>query len=455
MKLKSVSLLLIWVLLGGGTACAEEPTPSTLHLKLEEAVRVALVKSPRIKQVLARLRIAQEQVEIAAAPSRPVVSFNGEIGRVQPAQTPTVPASLSGVQGNFQTDPSFSFTTLEGRFSLRQLLYDGGLVANRIAAARLNAESTEFTALHQWRTLHTEIQAAYINVLMSQQLISNAEATVELAQKNLHTAEKRFEVGQVPRGDIIQAQVPLAQAQLELEQAKFQHRSNKEQLLLLLGLPQDLPLTIDDLQTVPPLELSMEEAVEKALARRYDFLAAQAEAEAAGKELRAAHKEDDPRLSLTGSLDPIGFDGSSIAPGGYRVALRLEWPIFNGNIVEHQIKKAEAQQDLRLASLDQKRQEVVREVREAYRAVEAARIAKDSTQLQFEGATESVRVAQGQYRAGLANFLAVNQQQRDLVRARAAQTQSVYDYLLARARLDLAMGADVLADLQLAQGSKP
>ena len=59
------------------------------------------------------------------------------------------------------------------------------------------------------------------------------------------------------------------------------------------------------------------------------------------------------------------------------------------------------------------------------------------------------------YRAGLANFLAVNQQQRDLVRARAAQTQSVYDYLLARARLDLAMGADVLADLQLAQGSKP
>ena len=80
---------MIWVLLACGAACAEEPEPSTLHLKLEEAVRVALVKSPRIKQVLARLKIAQEQVEIAAAPSRPVVNFNGEIGRVQPAQTPT------------------------------------------------------------------------------------------------------------------------------------------------------------------------------------------------------------------------------------------------------------------------------------------------------------------------------------------------------------------------------
>ena len=61
---------MIWVLLACGAACAEEPEPSTLHLKLEEAVRVALVKSPRIKQVLARLKIAQEQVEIAAAPSR-------------------------------------------------------------------------------------------------------------------------------------------------------------------------------------------------------------------------------------------------------------------------------------------------------------------------------------------------------------------------------------------------
>lgn len=432
-----------------GMASSDEP--STLHLKLDEAVRVALAKSPRIQQVLAELQIAREDVELAAAPARPVLSFQSEVGRVQPAQTPTVPASLSGVQGNFQTAASFSFTTFEGRFNMRQLLYDGGLVANRIAAARLNAESTEFTALHTWRALHLEIQQAYINVLRSEQLISNAEKALELAQKNLDSAEKRFAVGQVPRGDIIQAQVPLAQAELDLEQANFQHRSNKEQLLLLLGLPQNLPLTLDDMPPIEPIELTMEQAVAKAIEKRYDLLAAQAEAEAAKRTVRAAHKEDDPRVSLTGSLDPLGFDGSSIAPGGYRVALRLEWPIFNGNIVAHQINQAEARLSLQESVLEQRRQQVVREVREAFRAVELARISKDSTQLQFQGASESVRIAQGQYRAGLANFLVVNQQQRDLVRAQGARTQSIYDYLLARARLDQAMGSDVLQDLSLAK----
>ena len=437
---------MVWLVLASQVTLAD---PSPIRLELEEAIHVALVRSPRLQKVLARLKIAREQVDVVAAPSRLAINFRGGFSRVQPAQTPGVPASISGIEGEFQTDPNFAFNLIEGTFTIRQLIYDGGLIAHRIAAAKLDAQSTEYYALAEWRRLHLEIESAYISVLRSQERILNAQASQELAQANLTTAEKRFAVGQVPRGDIVFAQLPLAQAELEVQQAAYAKQSAEEQLLQLLGLPQGTPLEVVDRPISRPLESSLEEALGSAFEQRYELKAALAEADSAARRIRAAKKEDDPRVALGGSVEPLGFDGTQLAAGGYRVGVQLEWPILNGNVVRHQIRQAEAEHSFRLAVVEERKQEVEREVREAFRAVELAKIARDSTFLQVESAREALRISQGQYNAGLTGFPVVNEHQRELVRAQGAQTQATYDYLLARARLDQAMGGDVVEELSV------
>ena len=124
-------------------------------------------------------------------------------------------------------------------------------------------------------------------------------------------------------------------------------------------------------------------------------------------------------------------------------------------MVEHQTHIAESQLVDIEAGIDLKKQTIEREVREAYRAVELARLAKDSTNLQVKQAAESLRIAQGQYNAGLAQFNVVNEQQRELVRAQGAQTQATYDYMEARARFDQVIGREVLREGPFEEALEP
>ena len=413
-KFRQVKLSMLQLLLCMLLVCQiSQAEEQVLRLDLEQAVSIALAQNPQIKQLVAGLEIADEQIQVASAPARWGVNVTAGLARVQPAQTPTVEATLSGIEGDFQTNPNFAYTLLEGGINVNKLLFDGGQVRNQIAAARLSSDKTHLNAVDSWRRFHLQIEAAYIDVLRSEERVENALVSRDLAKTNYETAEKRFAVGQVPRGDVVFAEVPLAEAELEVERTVFDRQSAKEALLLLLGLPQSTPLEVEKLTPPEQFDLTRETALDRAFEQRADLAAAEADAESASKELKAVSRGNRPRVGLAGTLNPVGFDGNALASGGYRVGLVLQWPILE------------------------------REVRQAYRAVELARMAQQSTTVQLNAARESLRIAQGQYRAGLANFQVVNDQQRELVRAQGAYTQSFFDYMLALAQLEQAMGEGV------------
>ncbi|MCA9781693.1 MAG: TolC family protein, partial [Candidatus Eremiobacteraeota bacterium] len=362
-KLSMLQLLLLCVLLVCQISQAQEE--QVLRLDLEQAVSIAVAQNPQIKQLVAGLEIADEQVQVASAPARWSVGVAAGVSRVQPAQTPTVQATLSGIEGDFQTNPNFAYTNLEGAININKLLFDGGQVRNQIAAARLSSDKTHLNAVDSWRRFHLQIEAAYIDVLRAEERVENALVSRDLAKTNYDTAEKRFAVGQVPRGDVVFAEVPLAQAELDVERTAFERQSAKEALLLLLGLPQSTPLELEKLNPPEQFDMSKEAALTRAFEQRADLAAAEADAEAASKELKAASRGNRPRLGFASSVNPVGFDGDSLATGGYRVGLVLQWPILNGNVVEHQTKIAEAQYESKLAGVELKRQNIEREVRQA------------------------------------------------------------------------------------------
>ena len=162
------------------------------RLDLEQAVSIALAQNPQIKQLVAGLEIADEQIQVASAPARWGVNVTAGLARVQPAQTPTVEATLSGIEGDFQTNPNFAYTLLEGGINVNKLLFDGGQVRNQIAAARLSSDKTHLNAVDSWRRFHLQIEAAYIDVLRSEERVENALVSRDLAKTNYETAEKRF-----------------------------------------------------------------------------------------------------------------------------------------------------------------------------------------------------------------------------------------------------------------------
>jgi len=443
--------LVLWLALSSQFSLAQE---QPIRLNLQEAVDIALAQNPQIKQLFSQLEIAEERIQVVSAPARWVVNASGGVARVQPAQTPAVRVNLDGIEGEFQNNPNFAYNVLEAQININKMLFDGGQVRNQIAAARLSSESAHLGAINTWRQFYHQIENAYIAVLRTEEQVVNAQTSLELAQSNLITAQKQFEAGQVPRGDVVFAQVPVAQAQLEVERSLFAGQSAREGLLLLLGLPQSTPLEVEKVTPPEDVALTQEVALERALAQRADLKSTLTEAEAAAKTLTAVSRGTRPRLGLAGTVFPLGFDGSQLSRGGYRVGLVLQWPILNGNIVDHETKIAAAQLEIKLAAIEQKRQQIEREVREAYRAFELSQKAKESTEVQLTAASESLRIAQGQYKAGLANFQVVNEQQRELVRSQGAYTESVYSYMLALAALEQSMGEGVENEESFAVGAE-
>ena len=156
-KLSMLQLLLLCMLLVCQISQAEE---QVLRLDLEQAVSIALAQNPQIKQLVAGLEIADEQIQVASAPARWGVNVTAGLARVQPAQTPTVEATLSGIEGDFQTSPNFAYTLLEGGINVNKLLFDGGQVRNQIAAARLSSDKTHLNAVDSWRRFHLQIEGA-------------------------------------------------------------------------------------------------------------------------------------------------------------------------------------------------------------------------------------------------------------------------------------------------------
>jgi outer membrane protein TolC len=86
---------------------------------------------------------------------------------------------------------------------------------------------------------------------------------------------------------------------------------------------------------------------------------------------------------------------------------------------------------------------IEQEVRTAYSSFIEAREVLDSQKKVVERAEESIRLADARYDAGSGTQLDVLDAQTSLTEARTTQVEAARDYLVARARLERAMGMGV------------
>ncbi len=422
------------------------PAPGVpARLTLQQAVAIAAARSPALATARADEGIARAQARLAQTGLLPNLAGNASTTRSFSQGGSFVDTGTGTV---LRASPS---TTNSLGVTLRQLVFDGGRVAESIRAAKAN--ETQFGDLYrrQLQTVSYNVATAYFAALTAERQTEVAVQTVKLNQVQEDLVTAQYRAGAAARTDIATAQLPTAQARVALVRAQGAERSSYAALANAMGLEanvdvkpiDDAPLADEAAQASTVVIPSYAQAIARALAQRPDYDASLQSLKAARASLRAAQLGSFPTLSGSASSSTT----STAAGGGtFRnsssLGAVLAIPLFDQGVTSANADQARASLANAQASLDATRLNLQLSVQQALIGLVSARAALDQAQAEYAKAVEVLQATQAQYAAGVTTLPLLLSAQVGLTQALTDQVTSVYSVRTAEQTLLYALGAN-------------
>lgn len=452
----SVSFLAVIFSLAGAPVFAQTnsaATPSTnapgwvtQPLSLVDALNLTIKQNSTIQKAQADLESQRGLVIQTRAIALPTVAATGNATR----------NDQSLIQ-SFGTGSGFGVPrdTWAGEIKVTQTIYQGGRTLSAFRAARLTKEQAVLNYESSVEDTLLATRIAYYDVLVAEQQITVNEASTNLLTSELQDQQRRYDAGTVPRFNVLQAEVALANALPPLITARSTFRVAKNNLSNLLGynLPrdvwEDIPLHLTDKLDSEPYSVELPAAIAEALQRRTELQALQ-KTEALQREnvinAKAGYK---PTISAFAGWDwqSPEFEGTNVHSeyDGWTIGGELSWNIFDGMLTRGKVIQAKAQLEHAKADVDDRARQIELEVRTDYSTFLEARETLESQIKVQEEAEEALRLANARSDAGTGTRLDVLNAETSLTQARTTQIQALHDYDVARARLERAIGQDMTA----------
>ena len=417
-------------------------------LSVVDALNLTLQQNSTLQKARADLEASRGLVIQTRAVALPTVSASGNVQResrslIETFGTNNGPGFLSP-RDNWNTG-----------VQIVQNIYQGGRTLSAFRAAKLQKEQAYLNYESTVEDTLLATRVAYYDVLVAEQQITVNEASVNLLTRELEDQQRRFDAGTVPRFNVLRAEVAVANARPPLINARNQYRVAKNNLSNLLGynLPrdvwEDIPLNLTDKLDANPYEVQLPAAIAQALERRTELQALQ-KTEGLQQEnvinARAGYK---PTIQAFAGYDWVSSQfsgaGSKSEYEGWVIGGRLNWNIFDGMLTYGKVVQAKAELTHAKADVEDRARQIELEVRTDYSSFVPRHAVFGIRQIKVqEEAEESLRLAKARADAGTGTQLDVLDAETSLTQARTTQVQALHDYDVARARLERAIGQDMV-----------
>ena len=421
-------------------AAPPSPAPSPLVLSLPDAMSMALANNLTYKAAAQDVKAAEGQLIQARGSTYPSVSAGYAYIHAQnpafflvPVPQPTGPPTP---QKAF-----FSATdTNNVNATLQYAIYSGGAVQAAIgaAAAGFSASQSNLAAVRA-DVLNTTTDAYYALVL-ARETASITDQAVDVGKQNLATSQQLYAAGTAARADVLRQQVTLANAQVATVRAHNAADLANARLANVLNV--DLNSHINPTQSLEmaPPSYALPELLNDAQTRRPEVASAIDAVTIAERSVQEARSGTLPAINLQVSEASSKPNFVNVPQPQLTETLAVVWKLFDGGLTHGKVAQAQAEVDKAKINLQQLRNEVDLQVREAYFNYQAAQSAVSAADSARVAAAESLRVTQLRYRSGVGTAL-------DLQDALLAFTQTQVQYASA-----LADQSTALIALQRAAG---
>jgi outer membrane protein len=386
---------------------------------LADAMAAAVLTSPELTQSRAQVKVLAERAVQARSQ-----------GRIQ------VEGSIN-LTTQFLELERFDYPTTM-QLDVVQPLYTGGQVENATEAAltRMSAQEALVIATEQQVLLSAVF--AYMDVLRDETLVDLSENNVTLISEQLRAAEERFDVGEVTRTDVAQAEARLAAARSLLAARIGALQASIEVYRRAVGAyPEDLQPP----PPIPDLPASADQAVQIAMVEDPELLAARLDRIAAGSDVREAIGALLPQVALVGRVSraddlDITRDGTT----GATVGLQVTIPFYDGGFSYSRIREAQAVVEAEESDIVATMRQTAEQVGTAWADLNVAKASIEAGQLEVRAAEIAFQGVQEEAKVGARTTLDVLDAEQELLNARADLVVSRRDLVVAAYSLLFAIG---------------
>lgn len=388
---------------------------------LADALIAAYRNSNLMEQNQAILRAADEDVAQAVASLRPVVAFiaDGQYGYSQTLLDSGISVSNDGLFGNYSV-------------TAQMTLFDFGRTQLAIEAAKEIVLATREALIAIEQQVLLAAVSAFVDVRLQQEIVSLRENNVRVITEQLRAAQDRFDVGEITRTDVAQAEARLAEARANLVVAQGDLAIARENYRAATG---NYPGVLSAPPAPPRTAATLDAA--RSVALRTHPLIRQAQREVQAAELNVARARANMKPTIAAQAQ-LSVDQDNLQENG--VGINFNQTIYSGGALSSALRQAMANRDASFAGLKQRGVEVAEAVGIVWSNLDVADASIAATEQQISAAQIAFDGVREEASLGARTTLDVLDAEQDLLDARAARLSALAQRYIGIYQLLASMG---------------
>lgn len=404
---------------------------------LREALAKAYLNNPTLLAARARLRAVDEGVSEAISGWRPTVTFNYDIGKTHRDSTGT--GSVSGGDQNF--------TPRTANISLDQNIYRGG----RTVAETKQAEQNVLAQRARLATTEQEVMlaagTAYMDVLRDEAVLRLNQNNERVLRRQLEATRDRFQVGEVTRTDVAQAESRLARATADRIQSEGDLATSRAEYRDVIG---DFPGTLEPAKSLGKMPSSQEDAISQARGNSPEVLSARFDERAAAEAIKVQTGALLPTVDLEADATRQN-DTTSDDSRTDRETINLEFtiPLYQGGAVSSRIREAKQTHSQRRRELDAAIRSAIADGTTAWEEYQTSIAQIEALSAGVRAATIALEGVRQESQVGSRTVLDVLDAEQELLNARVSLVGAQRDEVVASMDVRRRIGTLQASDLDL------
>lgn len=400
---------------------------------LPAALAYAYSNNPTLNAQRAQLRATDEGVPQALSGFRPKIDAE---------------ATAGSTHTNVNPGGSASFSPLTIGISITQPIFAGFRNINNTKAAEANVQGGRFTLVNTEQNVLYQAAETYMNVVRDTAIVELRKQNVDVLTEQLRATRDRFDVGELTRTDVAQAearlsgsrsQVNAAAASLLASRAIYRQVVGRDPGSLAPGAPLGVPAR------------TLQEALSLGRKSHPAIRANQYYEEAAAYVVKTAEGALLPSVSLRATADHSTQPTAGIQTrDSVSILGVLSVPIYQGGGEYADVRQAKEIRAQRALEIDVARLQVEAAILSAWGALEAATALISSADSQIRAAQIALDGVREEAEVGQRTTLDVLNAQQELLDARVSRIIAQRDQVVASYALMSAIGRLTAENLRLA-----
>ena len=424
----------------------EEAAEKPVVITLEQALEIALSENVAVKVADLEIKRSQYAKKGAYAALYPQIDLTGSYQRTIKKQVMYM--TMGGQSMGIEVGKS---NTLNAGASAAMPLVNAQLWGS-LKLSAIDVELSVEKARASRLDMVTQVKNAFFGTLFAKEAFKVYKEVYENAVKNYDETKKKFDAQKVSEFELVRAKTTVANAVPNVYNAESSVILALWQLKAVLGVDLDMNIDVsgqlDDWSQQMFYDIHQHDSISLDNNTTMKQLALQVEQLA--QNIRLQKFANIPSLALAFNFsymsmaDDISFKEFPWTPYS-TVGLSLNIPIFAGGKRYQAIRQAKNQYQQVQLQVENTERQLKIAIRQNLNTMEANMKSYYAAQDAVAAAQKAYDIAEAAYKVGRSTLIELNDAQLALTQSQLAQSQAVYNFIIAKAQLEQTLGQDFIS----------